>query len=147
MTAELVAFLHVALDEEALAACAATAGPWWHNPGKQWLTPGFFERLDLSNGEEYVGYGESPFSGCIAATGPADHKQSMADAAHIARWDPARVLAEIDTKRRVIDECAADLEQRGSGALQGQVDRTTWTVLTLLAAPYADRPGWRSEWS
>jgi hypothetical protein len=55
-----------------------------------------------------------------------------ADAEHIARWDPARVLTECDAKRRII-------------AL-GDKDSDWSDVLALLALPYADAPGWREEW-
>jgi hypothetical protein len=59
---------------------------------------------------------------------------------------PARVLAEVDAKRRIVTMI---------------VDRKTWRsvppptfidldiesqVLELLALPYADRPGYREEW-
>lgn len=50
------------------------------------------------------------------------------DVAHIARWDPARVLAECESKRRIVKE-------------------TGWvTVMSLLAAPYASHPDYREEW-
>ncbi|MEU7170337.1 DUF6221 family protein [Micromonospora tulbaghiae] len=65
---------------------------------------------------------------------------------HHERWDDARVLAEVDAKRRVIAVCEADLGQRGTGAVDGEVDRPTWDVLAALALPYADRPGYRDEW-
>ncbi|BBC35256.1 hypothetical protein SGFS_065500 [Streptomyces graminofaciens] len=69
---------------------------------------------------------------------------------HIAEWDPARVLREIDAKRRLLDEheatglkgcaaCGFTLEYMGHGP---------WcTTLRLLALPYADRDGYREEWS
>jgi len=48
---------------------------------------------------------------------------------HFARWDPARVLAECDAKRRIVTECG-------------------WvTVMQLLALPYADHPDFRDEWA
>jgi hypothetical protein len=133
---DLVTWLRAQLDEDERAARAATAGPWWHNPGKAWLSPEAFEAFDRTKGEEFVGYGESPFSGCIATTGPASHAQSMADAEHIARHDPARVLAEVDAKRRILD---------------GHAMETHWCpmgdgILRVLALPYADRPGYRNEW-
>jgi hypothetical protein len=60
--------------------------------------------------------------------------------AHMAVHDPARVLREIDAKRRVIAE-AAEYEPGISGYAE------MWTVLRLLALPYADRPGYREEWA
>ncbi|MEV4197029.1 DUF6221 family protein [Micromonospora globbae] len=150
MTDDLVTWLRQQLDDDERVAHSATAGPWWHNPGKAWLDAEAFEQYDRSKGEEFVGYGESPFSGCVAATGPASHAQSMADAEHIARHDPARVLAEVAAKRRILDEhFEASLGDTGVGA----GDCTTCTnyawpcpTVRLLALPYADRPGYRPEW-
>jgi hypothetical protein len=58
----------------------------------------------------------------------------------IAEWDPARVLREVDSKRRVI------------GAIEHllvQVDDPFADVddmLRLLALPYTDRPGYLDSW-
>lgn len=137
---DLVRFLRDRLDEDERTARAATPGPWWHNPGKQWLEGEAFERYDLSKGEEFVGYGgPHPFTGAVASTGPADHMQSMKDAAHIARHDPARVLAEVEAKRRILtayenyDREAPELDVPDS-------------VIRLLALPYAGHPDYRKEW-
>jgi hypothetical protein len=63
---------------------------------------------------------------------------------------PARVLAEIDAKRRIIDEHPA--------LANGACDRCSdgmWSsghqvhpcmTMRLLAQPYAHRPGFREEW-
>jgi hypothetical protein len=85
---------------------------------------------------------------------------------HIAHWDPAHVLVEIDAKRRIIDlhgyttahgwvigvdrtctECATGYP--GSGpADEGDFDPTPWPcpTLRLLALPYVDHPDYRDEW-
>lgn len=55
---------------------------------------------------------------------------------HIARHDPARVLAECEAKRRIV-EWASD----GEGEFHWS------TVLAPLAAVYADHPDYREEWS
>lgn len=161
---ELVDFLRARLDEDEAVARAATPGPWWYNPGKQWLDPEAFEKYDLAKGEEFVGYGgPHPFTGAVCATGPASHSQSMADAAHIARAaDPARVLAEVDAKRRLLEallgEGHAVLRPGGSTQVYCDADYGTDSAcecgrdervgqyLRLLALPYADRPGYRDEW-
>jgi hypothetical protein len=56
-------------------------------------------------------------------------------AEHIARWDPARVLAEVNAKRRILDEAVRLMSYDGE-----------FQFLELLALPYADRPGYREEW-
>lgn len=138
---DLVTWLRAQLDADERVARTATQARWWHNPRKQWLGPDAFEAYDQTKGEEFVGYGESPLSGCVAATGPADHPQSMADAEHIARWDPARVLAEVETKRALLEETI-----RPYLGAETTAARVAVVALRLLAQPYAGRPGWREEW-
>jgi len=75
--------------------------------------------------------------------------------AHVVRWNPARVLAECDAKRRIValhtpgdrdrdcPECT-DRDYRGSAGMP-----LVWCdTLKLLAEPYGieGRPGYREEW-
>jgi hypothetical protein len=154
---DLAQWLTAQLDEDEQKARAATPGPWWHNPGKQWLGPEAFEKYDLRQGEEFVGYGgPHPFTGAVASTGPASHMQGMKDAAFIAAWDPARVLREIDAKRRIM-ECHEPWTASNGDTICGRCGREhidgrpgahfPCQTLRLLAAPYSDRPGFREEWS
>lgn len=57
------------------------------------------------------------------------------DHAHIARHDPARVLAECEAKRRIIG--LVDWPGERLGIQQ---------AMRRLAAVYADHPDYRSEW-
>ncbi|MER6834265.1 DUF6221 family protein [Streptomyces cellulosae] len=69
--------------------------------------------------------------------------------AHIAEWDPVRVLREIDAKRQLIHRYERAMENRrahpddlaSAGALLA-----LHGAVKLLALPYADRPGYREEW-
>jgi hypothetical protein len=63
-------------------------------------------------------------------------------------WPPARVLAEVDAKRRILDQCAglADMGFVGSAWTPGDMSELAAQALSLLALPYADRPGYRDEW-
>jgi hypothetical protein len=72
------------------------------------------------------------------------------DGVHIARHDPARVLADVAAKRRIIAEYAGrdqdvDLMLGRYTERQGQ-----WAGLhlavRLLALPYAGHPDYREEW-
>lgn len=55
---------------------------------------------------------------------------------HIARHDPARVLADIEAKRRIIDDTWG-----------GPDHEDMWLHhLRLLAAVYADHPDYREKW-
>jgi hypothetical protein len=87
------------------------------------------------------------------------------EAEHITRHDPARVLAEVEAKRELIDEHAEyewaetiESEPVGQGLCRKCAD---WDnvdydgpphepypcdTLRLLALPYADAPGYREEW-
>jgi hypothetical protein len=79
-------------------------------------------------------------------------------AAHIARHDPARVLAEVEAKRAILElhkevphkydthpasYCASCGDQ---GCCGHDVDYPCETI-KALAQPYAGRPGWREEWA
>ncbi len=67
------------------------------------------------------------------------------DGEHIARHDPARVLAEVDAKRRILD---AIMEQFHPDDILNGAQGTAeppW-LSRVLALPYADRPGYREEW-
>jgi hypothetical protein len=78
----------------------------------------------------------------VVATGPYGHLDEMAGE-HIARWDPHRVLAECEAKRRIQGRLQALSEHlRASG--QMLPDATTADLLDgitgELALPYPDRP-------
>lgn len=80
---------------------------------------------------------------------PDDPRASDEDIRHIARWDPARVLAEVEAKRRILDLAPAAV-MRALGTQDpdfrdGYLDAHEEAV-KLLAQPYAGRPGWREEW-
>jgi hypothetical protein len=58
-------------------------------------------------------------------------------ARHIARWDPARVLAEVQAKRRIVDEVVPEMET---------VEYQSRKLLGLLATSYADHPDYDLAW-
>nr|WP_203620394.1 DUF6221 family protein [Streptomyces sp. SID8499] len=73
-------------------------------------------------------------------------------ARHIVAHDPARVLREIDAKRRITELCEPPLVEVTSPGdsersfIPGEGPPWGLNVLKLLALPYADRPGYREEW-
>ncbi len=169
----LTEFLTARLDEDAVAAQAAFPGPWRHDPGKEWFVDSDKLRaaragVRQSGGEEAVLAGHALVVG-VAATGPSDDPQSMADAEHIARHDPARVLADVEAKRRIValhepktstwpkahgmepyvertcTECGTGRQEPGDPA---DFWPTDWPCPTLrmLALPFADHPQFRAEW-
>lgn len=148
MTDDLVVFLRARLDEDERAARAATPGPWRHGPDKHWRKPG------TSWFEEAVFAGPSGKDAtCVAGTGETDDPQSMADAAFVARHDPARVLAEVKGKRLILDEYEAVAEgvDMDSHDLEHSADRSMASslrgALKGLALPYAEHPDYRPEWA
>jgi hypothetical protein len=146
MNDDLVAFLRDRLAEDERIARAATPGPWRYNPDKHWRRPG------TSWVEEAVFAGPSGAGAtCVAGTGETDDPPSMTDATHIARHDPARVLAEVEAKRRAIDACMETLA--GEDAWDPQLDGGSSEpydlanhMLKTLAAPYADHHSYQPAW-
>lgn len=57
---------------------------------------------------------------------------------HISRHCPARVLAECEAKRRIVEQ----LQRNVHGAPQGWIDR----ILEHLAVVYVDHPDYREAW-
>jgi hypothetical protein len=80
---------------------------------------------------------------------------SVSDVEHIARHDPARVLAECEAKRRIVamgqfsdsPESAVDFWlEVGEGKTPPQPVGALVDVFRALALPYADHPDFREEW-
>ncbi|MDP9949133.1 MULTISPECIES: DUF6221 family protein [Streptomyces] len=121
---DLAQFLRDRLDEDEQAARAA------HAPN--WSTDG---RTGLHYGVE---------------DGWMTDALTTADADHIARHDPARVLREVEAKRRLLtdyEENAADLDAQHAPDMDyvGRADGLE-TALQHLATAYADHPDYRDAW-
>jgi hypothetical protein len=124
---ELFAFMRAALDEDERVAREAANNddslmPWSVHTEDL----GHLVRVRYDNGYSVI---------------HSDGNIDQDEAEHIARWDPARVLAEVEAKRRILDWIDRT-------AISDQV---TWSFVAeapirLLAQPYAGQPGWREEW-
>jgi hypothetical protein len=69
--------------------------------------------------------------------------------AHIARWDPARVLAECDAKRQIVDyarACDTAADEQPDEPFPGGSSYATTVMLRLLAVPYSGHEDFRPEW-
>jgi len=73
---------------------------------------------------------------------------------HIARHDPARVLAECAAKRAIVAEhvayfevCAVCYDQDASSPGDFVMKAYPCDTLRALASVYADHPDYRSEWA
>lgn len=78
------------------------------------------------------------------------------DARHIARHDPARVLAEVDAKRQILDlhapeDTADPFDGCRTCSWRDYMDvlhvRWPCPTLRLMLIPYADHPDYRAEWA
>lgn len=71
---------------------------------------------------------------------------------HIARHDPARVLREVDAKRRLLDEHQPGTQEYVDGdvcmacTLTGDGPYYPCATLRLLALPYSDHPDYQETW-
>lgn len=163
MSDGLVAFLRDCLDEDQAGALAAATMPGGYNDRTG--APGPAGRDGRTWQARDAAYYEDPYWS-ITTTPPGTEETielvgsgaegggvHMAEvAAHIARHDPARVLAEVEAKRAIVDHAEywfTTLRQTPEG---WTVETCTayrmameWT-LRRLAAPYADRPGYQQEW-
>ncbi|MEU2510536.1 DUF6221 family protein [Streptomyces syringium] len=141
MTVDLVAFLHARLDEDEQAARACASAPWAieippmvHVSAKavrdskwKWGTLGYVASVERD-----------------------------ADRVHIVRHDPARVLAEVEAKRRLLklheprhDDYTwiCDTCSRYDTERQMRVyEYAPCEHLKILALPYSDHPDYREGW-
>lgn len=102
-----------------------------HKDERKWRYGEFSESVTLENGPGYV------------ACGPWDCDVDADYARHMVNFDPARVLAECDAKRRMLE-----LHQQrddGRGCYDCDTIDEPCGVHVLLALPYV-RPGYREEW-
>jgi hypothetical protein len=149
---DLLSFIRVRLDEEEQAARAAAAdspGPW---------------RNETESDESGYHQGKILSAKGYTVVHVEDQTPRPGTAAHIARWDPARVLAEVEAKRRILDlhapftqpygskhvqcgHCADLCHSRSGLGCDDPVD-APWPCPTvrLLALPYADDPDYQQEW-
>lgn len=133
---DLVEFLRARLDEDEQAASAAVPGPWIVRDG--WDYEAERAVFGSPRGVQHV------------ATTKRNEARWRENRDHIARHDPARVLAEVEAKRRILDE---HRDEDGNcygcglcndGERRYKVDECP--TKRALALPYSDHPDYREEW-
>lgn len=149
---DLAAWLLDRLDEDEQAARATSPWPWVSNAeGDEVLSARLHDEGGLLEEDLTVATG-------YALSG----NQVRANVAHIARHDPARVLAEVAAKRRIV-ELHTPTDRTGKHLCPVCVSWEIWltqepgaglplddapcSTLRLLALPYAVQPGYRPEWA
>lgn len=132
---ELIAFIEARLAEDESMAKAASAGPW---------------RVDDETYAEVIYAADD--SSVVAGGrwgGEASVFETNEDARHIVRHDPARVLREVEAKRRLVhryDEIARlVLPYYPSDRDQGYAEALAEAVRGMAAA-WSDHPDYRAEW-
>ncbi|MGW4648063.1 DUF6221 family protein [Kitasatospora sp. NPDC004289] len=133
MSNDLAAFLQARLDEDEQIARTASrnASAAWH--------------LDEEFGETVLWWPpefHTPYERDRHWRGQDIEFSGQAIAPHIARHDPARVLAEVKAKQYILTMCA-DIATRGA-----EPERQAQAELTLraLAFPYRSHPDCHPDW-
>lgn len=141
---DLVAWLRRQLDREAGDALLIPGGgyqaAWWTTHRHGDYVDGALAEIrqhDLPVGETEEDGPEVSVAGYMAWGRNEDE--------HVARWCPARVLREVEAKRRIIDQCEDSIRVEDEADCGDRVE--AWSLaVRLLALPYADQPGYREEW-
>ncbi|WP_329013175.1 DUF6221 family protein [Micromonospora rifamycinica] len=130
---DLVTWLRAQLDDDERVARAVPDGSWTLRTDKDFPVP------DVAYPDHTLWLGDR----LAGEVGFGDGEIRPSEAAHMVLHDPARVLAEVDAKRRILDE--HDPYGTGHDPCRRNPGRYCLTA-RLLALPYADRPGYRDEW-
>lgn len=123
MTGDIAAFLRARYDEEEMDARAAPGA------GRAWC-------LDEASKVLTVAGDENAFAG---------HGYTVAAGRHIAHWDPARALRQVERDRRILDRCERAIREVGIPG-EDQSDAVADDIIRSLALPYAGHPDYRPEW-
>lgn len=143
---DLITWLRAEMDREAGDASLIPGNGYlparWESirvPGGDWAEIRQFERFDETDDQPEV---------CTAALTQWGRNEDE----HVARYDPARITAEVAAKLAILDH--AELWSRTLHRIPDGWTAETATAyrmamictLRLLALPYAGRPGYLDEW-
>lgn len=143
---DLIAFIRSCLDDDERAARAAAVLPYG---SAKWFAGAEGSVFGIDQGSD------------MHVRGAVLSLDDIGE--HIARWDPARVLAEIDAKRKLLDlhapfksnwhrgvlqcdHCAELCHSRSGLGCDSPDAPYPCPTVRLIALPYADRPGYLEEW-
>lgn len=149
MTTDMIKWVRAQLDDDEAIARVISAGGYepqtWHSgpdgPGHVGVLL-FAEDRMIGDPPEAVERYDEPFA--VVIGGRAEHR-------HIARWDPARVLAEVEAKRRILEEHGPDERHPWEcRACAGRYGDDGYPIpcptVRLVALPFAGREGYLDEW-
>ncbi|MFD3333498.1 DUF6221 family protein [Streptomyces sp. NPDC058700] len=145
---DLIAFLRARLDDDAAIARAAAEVCGCHEPAGRWA----FDD-DENDGRIVIVDDPHPEMKRKVERRWNGSYDGLFAARHIARHDPARVLAEVDAKRRIVDECAYWIDKINKSATDkypypnlAERGEVVLPVLCLLALPYSGHPEFDDAW-
>lgn len=135
---DIVGFLRARLDEDEAVARATI------HDGKsgEWE---FDYSVEETSGGALVPFYEIEFDSVAPALDSQHWFAGPDTMRHIARYDPARVLREVEAKRRIVDAHADHPMQPGFCRSCGMTNGPCETK-RLLAAIDDDHPEYREEW-
>jgi hypothetical protein len=144
---DLTEFLLARIAEDEATARGAHPGPWNHWPEAGWIE--VYQGGPTTEGGPYgdvIAQGIRPTGSGTdwnTPTGKGPYTGTEHTADHICRHDPARVLAECEAKRLVIQ--AVDSMEARIAQEWGESDDDPDPIIAM-AAVYADHPDYRLEW-
>lgn len=139
----LVAWLAARLDEDEAAARATLTDFGRGSTDAAWRADGYA----VVSGASWAIVSEGNHENCEGGA------SSPVIAQHIARHDPARVLADVAAKRRIVELHSAPYTWDVRDVTYRYTDRCACRevypcpTLRALAAPYSSIEGFREEWS
>lgn len=151
-TLTLPAFLLARIAEDEAIARAAVGDAIFQNQTGSWS----FEAVATQYGSMPVVFAVADGGGKTQVARLDGGVEQGAARVHIARWDPDRVLAECAAKREIALSAGDLLRAYDRAPVTGDEARDEAMLsaaniyeetLRQLAAPYADHPHYRSEWS
>ena len=156
----LTEFLAARLDEDEAAAKAAPGCRWQSHAEDDIAGASVYDEQWLLLYPESYDH-DNALSNKPGAAGPMYIQRARDElAAHIARHDPARVLREVEAKRKILADLPAYSKQRrelrdhmylpeNAGYHSGHADGTddaSRYVLRQLATVYSDHPDYDEAW-
>ncbi len=167
---DLAGWLLERLDEEHAVATAATQGRWlWEEPSAESFPQGDRSLVADQGVWEVCQYHCTWTSGSNVHRGESgkpghEHRKTLtvvsgwgydasgldvedADAAHITRHAPTRVLADVAAKRAIIARHQETAPPYADSRQQEIHETLRDEVLPFLTLPYAGHDGYRSEWA
>lgn len=138
------------IAEDERIARAATPGPWCAAPDPKDTLETRPLLVRQGTVPEETDWSPPIRTSAIAAFAAEWLDEAVDNAVHLAAWDPARVLAECDAKRRIVDlvdrQWTNGYDERPMPSDDVRLPAPWEEVLRLLALPYAARSGYDKRW-